>query len=786
MFKNYLKIAWRNLVQNKSFSILNIVGLALGLAVTTLIMLWINHELHFDKFHQNIDRIYEANNQLAVNGEIQTWNTTPQPMAAAIKKDYPEVERVARLNWDNTVLFSKDEKRIKGIGHAVDTDFLKIFDFPLVKGDQENIFSDAYSMIITEDFSKKLFGAENPVGKTIKVDNSETFTITGVLKNLPTNTRFQFEYLIPWSYLKQRGWVSDYWGNNNTTTFVMLKQGIDYAAFAAKIKDLRKNYDKEGADMITYLQPFSRTYLYSKFKNGLESGGRIDTIRLFGIIAIIVLVMACINFMNLSTARSQKRAKEVGVRKVIGARKKTLITQFLGESILISFIAALVALIIVFIVLPSFNSLVGKELSLDFSNKWFWFIAVGVILFTGILAGSYPAWYLSAFQPSAVLKGTFQKINAFITPRKVLVVTQFTVAIVLITATIIVREQIENAQDRSLGYNQNNLVFSWAEGDLSKNYSLLKNELLASGAATSVTRMTSPITSRNSDTWGLIWKGKDENDKTTITRMGTDQNIVKTMGFELVAGRDIDLQKFPTDSSAMILNETAVKHMGFEEPLGQIVIDDGKKWTVVGVIKDYIYESPYQKVVPMVIEAATPWARVIHIKFNNDNPIKENLAKTEAIFKKFNPEYPFEYYFADEQYARKFRSTQRVGSLASLFTILTIFISCLGLFGLASYMAENRKKEIGVRKVLGASVQSIAALLSKDFFKLILISFLVAVPISWYTMQNWLEDFSYRIDISWGVFVLVAFLVTVISILTVSYQSIKAAITNPVKSLRTE
>lgn len=786
MLKNYLKIAWRNLLRNKSFSLLNIVGLSLGLAVTTLISLWIHHEYNFDKYHSNIDRIYEANNQLAINGEIQTWNTTPQPMAPAIKKDYPEVESVARFNWDNTVLFSKDEKRIKGTGHAIDTDFLKIFDFPLVKGDSESVFSDPSSMIITEEFAEKLFGNETPVGKTIKVDNSETFTITGVLKDLPTNTRFQFEYLIPWSYIKQKGWVSDHWGNNNTTTFVMLKEGVDYTTFSSKIKDLRKNYDKDGAKMVTYLQPFSRTYLYSKFKNGVEVGGRIDTIRMFGIIAVIVLIMACINFMNLSTARSQKRAKEVGVRKVIGARKNALVAQFLGESILISFIAALLAFVIVMLVLPSFNKLIGKELVLDLSNIWFWISAISVVFFTGILAGSYPAWYLSAFKPSSVLKGTFQKANALITPRKVLVVTQFTVAIVLITATIIVREQIKNAQDRELGYNHNNLIYSYLEGDLRKNYSSLKSELLSSGIATSVSKMTSPITSRNSDSWGMMWKGKDENDKTTITRMGIDENVVKTMGFELITGRDIDLQKFPSDSSAMILNESAVKHMGFKEPLGQIIIDDGKEWTVVGVIKDYIYESPYQKIVPMVMEAANPWARVIHIKFNNDNPIKESLAKTEALFRKLNPEYPFNYYFADQSYARKFRKTEQTSSLASLFTFLTIIISCLGLFGLASYMAENKKKEIGVRKVLGASVQSITTLLSKDFLKLVLISFFIAVPISWYVMKNWLQDFTYRIEIDWQVFVMAGLLAVIIALITISYQAIKAAVQNPVKSIRTE
>lgn len=751
-----------------------------------MILLWVNYEMGFNQFHKNKNRIYEVYNEYPVDGEIWTWNSTPKAMASVIEKDYPEVEAVSRYFYDTPFLFSKDEKRIKSTGTIVDPDFLKIFSFPLVEGNVETVFEDVNSVVITLEFAKKLFGNEPAVGQTIKVDNIDSFKVTGILEDLPTNTEFDFEFLMPWSYLKQKGWHDENWSNNSVATYVLLKEGTNYTAFSQKIKPLRESYDKDSPDMETFLYPYTRSHLYSEFENGKEVGGLIDLIRLFTIIAIIVLVIACINFMNLSTARSEKRAKEVGVRKAVGAQKGALIGQFLGESILISFLSAALALVIVLIALPSFSELINEELAIEWRNPWFWASVLGVVMVTGILAGSYPALYLSAFKPSAVLKGTFNKMNTLITPRKVLVVIQFSVAIVLITATIVVKEQIKKVQNRQMGYNKDNLVYVEMEGDAEKKYDLIKAELLKSGTAVSVSKTNSPITESWSNSWNFEWKGKDEENKTLVHRLVADDAVVETMGLKLLAGRDFDLNKYPTDSTAVLLNEASVKLMGFEDPIGETVKDNGIDWRVVGVVENFVFNSPFQKIEPMVFEGARAWFNFIHIKFNSKIKTSENLASAEAIFKKYNSEYPFNYQFVDTDYAERFADEQRTEKLASLFTLLTILISCLGLFGLANYMAQNRIKEIGIRKVLGASVQSITTLLSKDFLKLVVISLFIAIPVSWYFMDKWLEEFAYRINISWWIFALAGILALAIALVTVSYQAIKAAKSNPVKSLRTE
>ncbi len=786
MFKNYLKIAWRNLLRNKSFSLLNIFGLSIGLTVSALILLWVNYEIGYDQFHEKKDRIYQVYNKYPVDGEIWTWNSTPKVMAPTLKKDYPEIEEVSRYFYNFNFLFSQGDKSIQSTGTIVDPNFLKIFSFPLIEGDITAVLEDVNSLVVTESFAKKMFGDEPAIGQVVEMDDRDSFKISGILKDLPENSDFRFEYLIPWSYSKQRNWDDEYWDNNSVGTFVLLKEGVDYHAFSKKVSTLREKYDRESPDMVTYLYPYTRSHLYSEFENGIETGGLIDIIRLFALIAVIVLVIACINFMNLSTARSDKRAKEVGVRKVVGARKYTLIWQFLGESILISTLAAIVALGTVILVLPWFSELINIELSINWKNPWLYVSILGIVLFTGILAGSYPALYLSSFKPSSVLKGTFQKINTLVTPRKVLVVIQFSVAIILITATIVIRQQIDTVQNRKLGYNKDQLITITIEGEIEESYETIKTELLKSGSATSISRMGSRVTESWSNSWGIEWPGKNPENKTLVHRMSTDADVVKTLGLNLIQGRDFDLQRYPTDSTGVILNEAAVSLMGFDDPLGKIIKDNNTDWQVIGVVEDFVFNSPFQKIEPMIIQGAQWWLNTIHVKLNSDQNVADNLAIIETIFKNQNPTYPFNYEFVDQVYARNFVSEQRFEKLASLFTLLTILISCLGLFGLASYMAQNRIKEIGVRKVLGASVSGITALLSKDFLKLVGISLLIAIPISWYAMNQWLQDFAYRIDLSWWVFALAGLLALVIAFLTVSYQAVKAAKRNPVKSLRTE
>ena len=786
MIRNYLKIAWRNLIRNKSFSIINISGLAIGMASTILIMLWIIHEVSYDRFHAKKDRIYQAWNASERNGIMQKWTSTPKVLSRTIKQDFPEVEHSTRSGWDNTLLFSIDDKRLMSRGNIVDSNFLQVFSFPLIKGNTEKALMDGYSIVITEKLAKKLFGDEDPMGKVVKIENKDNFTVTGLLKDLPTNSRFNFEYLLPWAYLRREGGDDVYWGNNSTRTYVLLKENAKLSTINPKLSKLRERYDKDDPKGGFFLYPIDRWHLYSSFENGKESGGLIELIRMFALIAGFILLIACINFMNLSTARSEKRSREVGIRKVSGALKKSLVLQFLGESVMISLMAGVLSILIVQLCLPAFNQLTDKQLFIPFREWYFWISMVAFVLFTGIIAGSYPAFFLSSFKPVKVLKGMFVPAKTLVAPRKILVVSQFAFAIVLIISTIIIRKQIQYAQDRQAGYDKNNLVFHFLTGDLEKNYMLVKNELLSSGIATSVTKTSAPLTQGWSNTWGLEWKGKDPNDKTIFDRFVADDNIVTTAGMQLVKGRDFNLDKFLTDSTAMIVNESAIKHMKLAEPIGAILKDNDIEYHVIGVIKDFVLQSPYHPTIPMFICGAKSWFGAIHVRFNTTKSTEKNLAAMEKVFKKYNPEFPFDYRFVDDEYALKFANEKRTGTLASLFAGLAVFISCLGLFGLATYMAEARLKEIGVRKVLGASVSNIVTLLSKDFLLLVLIALLIASPLAWYGMYQWLSDYPYHITISWLTFLMAGVVALLVALLTVSYQAIKAALRNPVRSLRSE
>lgn len=786
MFQNYFKIAVRNLVRNKAFSAINILGLAIGMASAVLIFLWMQNEISYDRFHAKGNRIFEAWNQAKQNGEINRWSQTPKVLAKTIQADFPEVEQAARESNAGSLLFNVGEKRLTATGDVADSNFLQIFSFPLLQGTPKTALADRHSIVVTEKLAVKLFGTNEAMGKTVRVNNKDNLTVTGVLKDLPNNTQFNFEYLIPWSYGRANGWDDEYWGNNSTYTYVLLKPAATAASIEPKLKTLRQRYDKDDPQGGFFLYPISRWRLYSNFENGVEEGGRITVVKLFGLVAIFILLIACINFMNLSTARSEKRAKEVGIRKVVGAQKSALIGQFIGESVLLSFIAGVLALLIVQASLPAFNALTDKTLFVAYGNPLFWLAGVGFVLFTGLLAGSYPAFFLSAMQPVRVLKGVFKASNATVSPRKVLVVLQFTFAIILIIATIIVKQQIIYAQNRDSGYNKANLIYHNLTDDLTKNYALLKADLLSAGVATSVTRTSAPLTEGWSNSWGFEWPGKDPNDKTLYDRFMADDAIAATAGFKIVQGRDFNLSTYLTDSTAVLLNETAVQKMNLKNPIGQIIKDNNIDWHVVGVIKDFILTSPFGGQYPMVIEGAKGWFNVVHVKLNPKNATAQNLKKAEAIFKKYNPAYPFEYKFVDEEYARKFDDQKRTVTLAALFAGLTIFISCLGLFGLATYMAENRIKEIGVRKVLGASVASITTLLSKDFLKLVVIALLIASPVAWWAMNKWLQNYEYRIHINAWVFVLAGVVSILIALLTVGYQAMKAARTNPVKNLRTE
>ena len=786
MLRNYFTIAWRNLIRGKAFSIINVAGLAIGMASAILISLWIHNELTQDAFHKNKERTYMVYSRGVFDGKQQAWNGTSMLLAPVLESNHPEVEKAVRINPVSAFVFHTGDKHLGSYGLLTDPGFLKIFDFQLAQGDAASALNSPRSLVITESFAKKLFGKDDAIGKMVRIDSSSNFTVTGVLKDLPNNTQFDFEYLVPWSYMKEVHWDRPDWQTSYIQTVVLLKPGIREANANTRIANIVRKHSKD-INTELFLHPLSKWKLWSKFENGKVAGGYIGTVRLFGVIAAFILLIACINYMNLSTAKSIKRAKEVGIRKVAGAGKSSLISQFLGESIVLSVVAGGVALLIAQLSLQWFNSLTEKRLFIPYTSPYFWLAGLLFIVITGIVAGSYPAFYLSAYRPIQVLKGTFKPIYALVTPRKLLVVVQFTIAIGLIICTMVIYRQINHGQSRDIGYDQNNLVFVFLKGDMQKKYDLIKQELMNSGAITSVTRTNSPVTAIWNGDDSYQWEGKSSKTAFSAAIFHTDKDFAKTMGMHLLSGRDIDAEKYPTDSSAVILNETALKMMGLKDPIGKSLTSREGNWHVVGIVKDFVPGEPFASGNPVVVQGPGRhhWYGTMTFKLNLQNPIGDNLATIGGILKKYNPDYPFDYYFVDETYAAKFAEEKRTASLASVFAGLTILISCLGLFALAAYMAENRTKEIGIRKVLGASVGSIASLLSAEFLKLVLIAFLISSPLAWWAMKIWLEDYSYRIQIGGWIFIATGILSIVIAILTVSSQAIKAALANPAKSLRT-
>jgi ABC-type antimicrobial peptide transport system permease subunit len=790
MFKNFLTVAWRNLFRGKGFSFINIGGLAVGMASALLILIWVQNEISYDRFYTHSDRLYQLWRNGKDNSGISSFNVTAQIVGPTMKHDYPEVERASRVFWDETLLLSRGDKKMNIRGTMTDPDFLMMFDFPLLSGDRATALNSPTQMVITEKTAKAFFGSEDAMGKTIRVDNKYEFSVSGVLKDLPNNTQFDFEFILPWSHLKTQGATDSLWGKSSVRNYILLKPNTDLATFNAKTKDIYKQHQVPFFAE-SFLYPVSRLRLYSKFENGKPVGGRIERVRIFIVIAVFILLIACINFMNMSTARSEKRAKEVGIRKVSGALRGSLIGQFLGESVLLAFVAGVFALGLVEVCLPYFNQLTSKTMSVGLGNVYFWLVFLGFVLLTGVLAGSYPAFFLSAFRPVSVLKGGYKQQRALVTPRKVLVVLQFSFSIVLVICTLVIGKQVKYAQDREAGYDRRDMIYTFLSGDMPRNYESIKNDLLSQGIATGVTKSSGPLTATYS-TGGAEWDGKDANDKTEFNLLYCDGGLVQTAGLQLAAGRDIDVKEHPADSTAVLLSEGAARAMGFKgNAIGQVIdrgawdVADG--WHVVGVIKDFIMESPFEKIKPMIIMGPKAnWFNLMHIKLNPAHPTAQGLAGVERVLKQYNPLYPFECQFIDEQYAQKFEDEKASGTLTAIFAGLTIFISCLGLFGLAAYMAESRNKEIGVRKVLGASVASIAGLLSRDFVKLVLIAMVVASPVAWWVMSRWLAGYPYHIGLSVWVFVTAGAGAVLIALATVSFQAIRAAVANPVRSLRSE
>jgi putative ABC transport system permease protein len=791
MLRNYLKTATRNLWRNKTFSFINVLGLAVGMAGAILLLLWIQNELSTDQFHTKKDRIYQVLRREKVNNETEVQGNSPQPMAPVLKANYPQVEEVVRTNWVGAFILKNGDRQIQSFGYLTDPGFLKLFDFPLIHGNPQTALTSPHSIILTEQLAKKLFGKADAINQVIQIDSNINFTVTGVMKDLPANTNFRFEYLVPWSYMNDVKWSDEDWAHRAILTYLLLKPGVAEQQGNALIKNVVKTHSKE-ANVELFLHPLYKWNLWSRFRNGEIVGGGIEVVRLLSLIAAFILLIACINYMNLSTARSEKRAKEVGIRKVAGAGKASLVTQFISESVMISFVAGVAALIIAQLSLGWFSTFTYRQFSIPYTSAWFWIIALGFVVFTGILAGSYPAFYLSAFKPVKVLKGTFKATNALVTPRKILVVLQFSFAIIFIFCTSIVYRQLMYAQKRDTGLNMQNLAFTYVKGDMLKNYQLIKNELLASGAATAVTRTNSPIT----DVWTMDntyqWPGKNNSNKDYFIRYFIDNDFTRTMNIKVVAGRDVNSTIYPGDSSAVLLTETAVKQMHLQNPIGASIKNDDGTWQVVGVIKDFIPGMPYEATKPIIlhgparIHGSTGVYGVFTFRLNDQTKYSSNIDKIIQVFKKYNPDYPLEYHMVADAYADRFGGEKAIGKLATVFAGLTILISCLGLFALAAYMAESKVKEIGVRKVLGASVAAIVTLLSSGFLKLIIIAFLIASPIAWYTMHNWLQHYEYHVEITWWIFALTGIMSILLAVLTIGYQAIKAALSSPIKALRSE
>jgi putative ABC transport system permease protein len=786
MIKNYFIIAFRNLIKTKGFSIINISGLAVGMATALLIGTWIYHEVSFDQFHENRNNIYQAWNKGITSGELECWPNTPTVLGPTLKSEYGDVAEVARVSnrWFVTIA---DDRKLSTKAIVTDPAFLKIFSFPFLHGDRNTALKDGNSIVVTEKMALKMFDNTNVLGKQIKIDD-ELYHVTGVLKDLPSNTDLFFEYLLPWDQMRRSGEDEVNWGNNSVFTYVMLNDGVSADQMNKKIKDVSQRHSNGEVKEDIFLHPMRQWHLYSRFENGEVAGGRIEIVRMFGLIGIFVLIVACINFMNLTTARSEKRAKEVGVRKVAGAERSSLVWQFLIESVALSLIAGIIAIGILQMTMPLFNTMTNQAINVPVNEPVFWIGAVGFIVLTGLFAGSYPAFFLSSFRPVHVLKGTFKRPTSFFNPRKILVVSQFTFAVVLIISTLVVVEQINYTQARDRGYKSEHLIYHWMTGDLNKNYQSLKSELIGSGAATSVSRTLSPLSMIVSSTWDIQWPGKAPDDKTDFHRLSADEHIVETASLKLIQGRDLDLQKYPSDSTGMLVNEAAAKVFGFKDPIGQEIKEgDGTMYHIVGVVQDFITLSPDENVQPTIMGGVkNNGFNVIQMKLNEQLTTQEAVAKVQELFMKHNPEYPFEFHFAQEDYALKFQDNRVTAALVSIFTVLTIFISCLGLFGLANYMAETRVKEIGIRKVLGASVMRIATLISQDFVKLVLIAIIIGAPLAWYLMSSWLEGFSYHTTIGWITFAAAGGSCLILAIITVGYQAVVAALADPVKSLKNE
>ena len=787
MLKNYALITLRNLFRNKVYSFINVTGLSIGLACSMLILLWVQDETSFDTFHPKAERLYQVWIRANYDGEINSWTSVPLPTSEAMKTAHPHIQNATITNWGGDYLLAVDERPITQQGYYAGSEFLEMFEFPLLQGEAATVLDEPYSIVITQSTAKALFDDEDPMGKIVRLSDAHDLKVTGVLEDVPANSSFEFDFLVPWSLSEQTSDQTkrdqDNWGNHSYQAFVELSDPSYLADVENSVRGMLIEHDEKDLGQEFFLYPMLRWRLHSNFENGVEEGGMSDYVRLFTVIAIFILLIACINFMNLATARSERRAREVGIRKSVGSSRRELILQFMGESIFISVIAFLVSLLLTELALPFYNELVDKELFIDYTSGVFWLMNAGIVLFTGVVAGSYPALYLSSFQPAKVLKGKVKAGKNASTPRQVLVVLQFGFAILLIVGTIVIYQQIQLVQNRELGYEQENLISVRRTTDLEENYDVLKNELLQTGIIEAVTRSNSDITQVNSNNF-VGWPGKPEEQRVLFVTIVADYDYTETMGIEVLQGRDFS-QDFSNDTSAIIVNQAAMDIMQLEDPIGTPLDLWDEKRTLIGVVDNVLMGSPYEPVRPMFV-ILDDWGGAITLRLAKTDDLPGTLAQLEDIFDKYNPAYPFEYEFMDEEFQKKYTTINLTKRLANVFAVLALFITGLGLFGLASYTAEQRNKEIGIRKVLGASVVSIVSLMSRDFSRLVIIAFIIATPVAWWALSSYLERYTIRTDIQWWIFPLTGAVALLFALLFVVSQALKAGQGDPVKALRSE
>jgi putative ABC transport system permease protein len=786
MFTTYIKLAWRNLVKHKVFSFINIAGLTIGMACTLLILVWVYNERSWDRNNKHYDTIYHVMCNRDFNGEINTGQDMMYPLPKAAKASFPEIEHAAIVSFGETTLFTSGDKRLNKSTLTVSPEFFDIFSYEPLQGNLSTAVKDADAVILTESTAKALFGNVNVINQPVEINNHRTGYVKAVIKDVPRNSTLQFEGLIPFNPSSPDIIKSETeWVNCGNRVFFQTHSGTNIPALASKVMKLVQEHT-EGENPTTrgsiVLHPMSKWRLYGDFSNGVNTGGRIEYVNLFTWIAVIILIIACVNFMNLSTARSEKRAKEVGIRKTLGSERKQLLYQFISESLLLSVLAFVLAAVIVIALVPTFSQLLKEDLVIPFKQPVTWVLVAAMILVTGLVAGSYPAFYLSGFNPIKVLKGTFLPGKQALLPRKILVTFQFIASIILISATVVIYKQLQYVKDRDLGYDQDNLVMVNSTPATDKSFDALKNDLLQTGLVSSVNRTSSPITDIYMSTSGIRWVGAPPSSNLVIGFIFTNEDFAQTVRTKILDGRDFR----SGDSNSVVFNKEAIKLMGLKAPVGTKINWAGKERTIVGVLDDMVITSPYKPADPLMLVYENKWSGRLNLRLAKNADLKNALAAVENTYKKYSVEYPFEYKFIDEEFNQKFINEQLIGKLSVIFAGLAIFICCLGLFGLVASSIERRRKEIGIRKVLGASLQQLLLLMSKEFLWLVALAFVVAIPIAWWGMNKWLQNYSYRTDISVGVFAMVGIVILFIALLTVSLNASRAALSNPVKTLRSE